>query len=82
MNRRGVLAALLCSPLCDSLVKAEGGMVVVNLAPQKTEDVVLKVQYAGESVSFTAPELIAALRPWKADSSRTEPLIPLSSKNQ
>jgi len=60
-NRRGALAAILCSPLSAQVLKRQGGTIVVELG-QETKPV-LEVRHKGKVVKFTADELMAALEP-------------------
>jgi hypothetical protein len=60
MNRRGVLADLLCSPLYPQTKKVRTTIIELDLTPNA---VVLQVRGQGKIVKFTAGELMPALEP-------------------
>ena len=62
-NRRGILAALLCSPAFGQTRERERGTIIIEFAPEMADSVVLEIRCKGKTVKFTASELMAALEP-------------------
>lgn len=60
-NRRGILSALLCSPVIISGLRR--GTSEVELP----DDFVLSVRHKGKEISVTADEIMAALQPIKSE---------------
>jgi hypothetical protein len=63
LNRRGMVAALICSPVVAQTLKRENGTIVLDLNPEAAGVTVLEVRYKNKIVKFTADEVMSALEP-------------------
>lgn len=79
-NRRGVLAALLCSPLLSTAQRRANGTVVIELRPATADAPVLEVRYEGKVANFTAGEIMDALQPLAFPDARG-PFPPIPAQN-